>query len=127
MHVYLELSYRKKVGEHGEGLMRAQLHEAVEEGAVLRVRPKMMTVMTTILGLLPIMWAAGTGAGPMKRMAAPMIGGLVSSTIHTLVLIPVYYALYKQWLTRRAQRAQAASGVSGPPWPETSGEADAPL
>ena len=102
MHVYLELSYGKKVAEHGQVLTRAQLHEAVEEGAVLRVRPKMMTVMTTILGLLPIMWAAGTGAGPMKRMAAPMIGGLVSSTIHTLVLIPVYYALYKQWLARRA-------------------------
>jgi len=101
MHVYLELSYRKRAVEHGPVLTRPQLHGAVEEGAVLRVRPKMMTVMTTILGLLPIMWATGAGAGPMKRMAAPMIGGLVTSTIHTLVLIPVYYALYKQWSARR--------------------------
>ena len=76
----------------------------IEEGAVLRVRPKVMTVMTTILALLPIMWALGAGAGPMKRMAAPMIGGLITSTIHTLVLIPVYYALYKKFVHWRNRR-----------------------
>ena len=76
---------------------REVLHEAIVEGAVLRVRPKVMTVLTTILALLPIMWAVGAGAGPMKRMAAPMIGGLITSTIHTLVLIPIYYAYYKRY------------------------------
>jgi Cu(I)/Ag(I) efflux system membrane protein CusA/SilA len=63
----------------------------------MRVRPKVMTVATTILGLMPIMWMAGAGAGPMKRMAAPMIGGLVSSLLLTLIVIPAVYALLKAW------------------------------
>ncbi|MFT4572686.1 MAG: Cu(I)/Ag(I) efflux system membrane protein CusA/SilA, partial [Candidatus Binatia bacterium] len=66
---------------------------AVLEGAVERVRPKLMTVATTLIGLLPIMWSTGTGAEAMKRIAAPMVGGLISSTILTLVLIPVIYEI----------------------------------
>ncbi len=109
MHVYLELSYKRRKRADRE-MTEAELGEAIEEGAVLRVRPKMMTVMTTILGLLPIMWAVGSGAGPMKRMAAPMIGGLITSTVHTLILIPVYYALYKRfehWRERRRREAES--------------------
>jgi Cu(I)/Ag(I) efflux system membrane protein CusA/SilA len=64
----------------------------------------MMTVVTTVLALLPIMWATGTGSGPMKRMAVPMIGGLFTSTLHTLILIPVYYAMVAEWRARRAAR-----------------------
>jgi len=65
------------------------LHDAVMEGAVLRVRPKMMTVASTMFGLLPIMWATGSGADTMKRIAAPMIGGMVTSTALTLIACDV--------------------------------------
>ena len=66
------------------------------EGAVDRVRPKLMTVATTLIGLLPIMFGAGTGAAVMKRIAAPMVGGLVSSTLLTLVILPAAYYLLKR-------------------------------
>jgi Cu(I)/Ag(I) efflux system membrane protein CusA/SilA len=71
---------------------RADLLEAVREGAGLRVRPIMMTVISTIAGLLPIMWGSGTGAETMRRIAAPMVGGLISATLLTLVVIPVIFA-----------------------------------
>ena len=72
------------------------LFEAITYGAVQRVRPKLMTVVTTILGLTPIMFAHGAGADVMQRIAAPMIGGLISSTILTLEIIPAIYSLYRQ-------------------------------
>ena len=65
------------------------------EGAVLRVRPKIMTVTTIIVGLLPILWGHGTGASVMKRIAAPMVGGMVSATVLTLVVVPVIYSLWQ--------------------------------
>ncbi len=74
----------------------ADLNAAVMYGAVERVRPKMMTVVTTIAALLPIMWATGTGAEVMRRIAAPMVGGLVTSTVLTLIVIPAVYALIMQ-------------------------------
>lgn len=73
------------------------LYEAIVEGAVERVRPKMMTVTAIVAGLLPILWGDGTGASVMKRIAAPMVGGMVSSTILTLVVIPAIYSLWKEW------------------------------
>ncbi len=66
------------------------------EGAVDRVRPKLMTVMAIMAGLFPIMWSGGTGASVMKRIAAPMIGGMVSSTVLTLLVIPAIYALWRE-------------------------------
>jgi Cu(I)/Ag(I) efflux system membrane protein CusA/SilA len=66
-------------------------------GAVERVRPKMMTVVAIMAGLLPIMWSTGTGSEVMQRIAVPMIGGMVSSTVLTLVVIPVIYSLVKGW------------------------------
>jgi len=79
----------------------ADLYAAVMEGAVERVRPKMMTVVAIMAGLLPIMWGTGTGSEVMSRIAAPMVGGMVSSTVLTLVVIPALYAMVKQWrLTR---------------------------
>ena len=72
------------------------LYDAVMEGAVERVRPKMMTVTAIMGGLLPILWGSGTGASVMKRIAAPMIGGMVSSTILTLLVIPAVYSLWKE-------------------------------
>jgi copper/silver efflux system protein len=77
------------------------LYAAVMEGAVERVRPKMMTVVAIMAGLLPIMWGSGTGSEVMRRIAAPMVGGMVSSTILTLIVIPAIYVLVKEWSLRK--------------------------
>jgi Cu(I)/Ag(I) efflux system membrane protein CusA/SilA len=71
------------------------------EGAVERVRPKMMTVCAIIAGLLPIMWSSETGARLMKRIAAPMVGGMVSSTVLTLIIIPILYEIWRSHQIRR--------------------------
>ena len=94
MLLYIDNAYKDRLKQ---GLMKtkADLHAAVVHGAVERVRPKLMTVMTTIMGLLPIMWSHGTGSQVMKRIAAPMVGGLITSTILTLVVIPAIYFLWK--------------------------------
>ncbi len=81
----------------------AELYAAVMEGAVERVRPKMMTVVAIMAGLLPIMWGTGTGSEVMSRIAAPMVGGMISSTVLTLAVIPAIYALVKQWGLVREQ------------------------
>ena len=70
-----------------------ELHDAIRSGAVDRVRPKMMTVVAIIAGLLPIMWGSGTGSEVMRRIAAPMVGGMLSSSVLTLVVIPALYSL----------------------------------
>ena len=77
------------------------LYAAVMEGAVERVRPKMMTVVAIMAGLLPIMWGTGTGSEVMSRIAAPMVGGMISSTVLTLAVIPAIYALVKEWRLKR--------------------------
>ena len=74
-------------------------------GAVERVRPKMMTVVAIMAGLLPIMWSTGTGSEVMQRIAVPMIGGMVSSTLLTLIVIPAVYGLVKGWRSPRAPTA----------------------
>jgi len=94
MIIYLDNAYKKRVSE-GKMNSWKDLAEAIDEGAVQRVRPKMMTVMTMTLGLLPLLWSHGAGADVMKRIAAPMIGGLVTSTILTLLIIPAIYAIWK--------------------------------
>ena len=81
----------------GEALRPGDLIDAIVEGAVERVRPKMMTVTAIIAGLLPIMWSTGTGSEVMRRIAAPMVGGMISSTVLTLVVISAAYA----WVKRR--------------------------
>ncbi len=94
MIVYIDEAYKRR---EKEGTMKniKDLHEAVIEGAVMRVRPVMMTVSAIIGGLLPIMWSHGTGADVMKRIAAPMIGGMVTSTFLTLIIIPVIYYMWR--------------------------------
>ena len=94
MLVYLDEAYERRVRE-GRMTTAQDLIEAIMEGAVQRVRPKMMTVAAIMGGLLPIMWTTGAGADVMKRIAAPMIGGMVSSTLLTLLVIPVLYALWR--------------------------------
>jgi Cu(I)/Ag(I) efflux system membrane protein CusA/SilA len=95
MLVYLDEAYAR-YRQEGRLKSFADLKAAVIEGAVERVRPKLMTVSTTIIGLLPIMFGHETGSEVMKRIAAPMIGGLVSSTILTLIIVPAIYYLIKQ-------------------------------
>lgn len=94
MIIYLDEAY-KKWKDEGKIKNMTDLHGSITDGAVQRVRPKMMTVMSTTLGLLPLMWSLGTGADMMKRIAAPMVGGLITSTILTLVIIPVVYSLWR--------------------------------
>ena len=77
------------------------------QGAVLRVRPLMMTVFAIIAGLLPIMWGTGTGSEVMRRIAAPMVGGMISATVLTLIVIPAIYALVKEVTILRADAATA--------------------
>lgn len=100
MLIYLDQALAEIRAErtaHGRSFTRADLYEAVMFGAVERVRPKMMTVVAIMAGLLPILWSTGTGSEVMQRIAVPMIGGMVSSTILTLVVIPAIYALAKGW------------------------------
>ena len=99
MLVYLDEAYERRVRE-GRMTTAQDLREAIMEGAVQRVRPKMMTVAAIMGGLLPIMRTTGTGADVMKRIAAPMIGGMVSSTILTLIVIPVLYFIWKRRIIR---------------------------
>lgn len=85
------------------------------EGAVERVRPKMMTVVAIMAGLLPIMWSDGTGSEVMQRIAVPMIGGMISSTVLTLLVIPAIYALVK---AHEADRSPGAQAIEAPPTQE---------
>ena len=95
MLVYLDVAY-KRFQQEGNMNYISDLRESVMEGAVERVRPKLMTVSTTLIGLLPIMIGSGTGAEVMKRIAAPMVGGLVSSAVLTLIILPAVYYLIKR-------------------------------
>ncbi|MCB9796483.1 MAG: efflux RND transporter permease subunit [Alphaproteobacteria bacterium] len=116
MIVYLDEAY-ERFKEEGRMTGNAALKEAILEGAVDRVRPKLMTVATTMIGLLPIMFGTETGTRVMKRIAAPMVGGLVSSTALTLVLIPAIYLIWKGfWLQRELRQAPQLA----PPHPKES-------
>jgi Cu(I)/Ag(I) efflux system membrane protein CusA/SilA len=99
MLVYLDHSWKPR-REQGR-VSRADLYRAIIEGAVERVRPKLMTVFAIMAGLLPILWGNGAGASVMKRIAAPMVGGMISSTVLTLLVIPVVYALVHEWTLSR--------------------------
>jgi Cu(I)/Ag(I) efflux system membrane protein CusA/SilA len=108
-HAMAELR-AKRVSE-GRLFTRDDLHAAIMQGAVERVRPKMMTVVAIMAGLLPIMWSSGTGSELMQRIAVPMIGGMVSSTLLTLIVIPAVYALVKGAPLRWRRAAPAAMRV----------------
>ena len=102
MLTFLDDAYNRRKAEGG--MTKEKLYDAIMEGAVLRVRPKMMTVSTTLIALLPILWKTGTGARVMKRIATPMVGGLISSTILTLIVIPAIYAIWKGFEIWREER-----------------------
>src|SRR5262249_15170524 len=98
MLIYLDsalMERHRRCGSEGRAFTREDLRAAIMAGAVERVRPKMMTVSAIIAGLLPILWSHGTGSELMQRIAVPMIGGMVSSTVLTLVVIPAVYGLVK--------------------------------
>ncbi len=107
MIVYLDEVYDRRLAQ-GTMVTRRDLYDAIIEGAVMRVRPKMMTVTAIIAGLLPIMWSHGTGADVMKRIAAPMVGGMVTSTILTLIVIPVIYEMWRGWQMRHGSHEEAS-------------------
>jgi Cu(I)/Ag(I) efflux system membrane protein CusA/SilA len=108
MLIYLDHAWAAQRVAGGRPTLR-QLYDAVMEGAVERVRPKLMTVTAIMAGLLPILWGSGAGASVMKRIAAPMVGGMISSTVLTLVVIPAIYSLWKEREVHAFQRAEGPS------------------
>jgi len=107
MVVYLHEALDKKLRAHQKGLRgpitNEDIYEATVEGSVLRLRPKLMTVFTAMVGLIPIMWATGTGADVMKPLTAPMIGGLLTSAIHVLVVTPILFAMMKEHALKKGK------------------------
>jgi Cu(I)/Ag(I) efflux system membrane protein CusA/SilA len=108
MLLFLDLAYDERVRQ-GRMRTEADLEEAIVHGAVRRVRPKMMTVTAAFMGLLPIMWSAGAGSDVMKRIAAPMVGGLVTSFLLELLVYPAVYAIWKSRFAMRGVAAPAAA------------------
>jgi Cu(I)/Ag(I) efflux system membrane protein CusA/SilA len=97
MVVYLHEAYQNRLTE-GRLTSEADLEQAVIEGAVQRLRPKLMTVTAVIPSLAPILWESGIGSDVMKPIAAPIVGGMMTSTIHVLILVPVFFLLMKRKL-----------------------------
>ena len=116
MLIYLDHALREireRRAAQGLALTRADLREAIMVGAVDRVRPKMMTVVAIMAGLLPILWTDGTGSEVMRRIAVPMVGGMVSSTLLTLLFIPAIYSLVKGRGLPRSEADEGCGAVPG--------------
>jgi Cu(I)/Ag(I) efflux system membrane protein CusA/SilA len=110
MVIYLEEAVERKRRELGGTLTRAALRDAVMEGALLRLRPKVMTVSTVVAGLLPIMWSTSVGAEVMKPLATPVLGGMVSSLLHVLIVTPVlFFAIRERQLGLQHQSLPTAA------------------
>jgi copper/silver efflux system protein len=119
MLIYLDHAWKAR-REAGGRTSAGDLYDAIVEGAVERVRPKLMTVTAIMAGLLPILWGDGAGASVMRRIAAPMIGGMISSTILTLVVIPAVYSLWRErQLVRLSAQARIAPGKTADTWAHT--------
>ena len=108
MLTFLDLSWKRRTAAGAVPTVR-DLYDAVMEGAVERLRPKAMTVAAIVAGLLPILWGHGAGSGVMKRIAAPMIGGMASSAMLTLLVIPAVYSLWRERQLRRAHLAAVST------------------
>ena len=93
--VYLHEALNRKLAS-GNPLRHEDIEEAIIEGAVHRLRPKLMTVCVVLASLVPILWETGIGSDVMKPIAAPLVGGMITSTIHVLILVPVFFALMKE-------------------------------
>jgi copper/silver efflux system protein len=116
MLVFLGIAWRDRVARGA--VTAGDLYQAVMDGAVERLRPIMMTTLTIIFGLLPILWSSGTGASVMKRIAAPMVGGMISATLLTLLVIPAMYSLWREWGLRREAGLEPAPVPVEPVRPE---------
>lgn len=107
MVVYLHEALDKRIRDHQKGkrgeLTKQDIYEATVEGSVLRLRPKLMTVGTSMIGLIPVMWATGTGSDVMKPLTAPLIGGLLTSAIHVLVVTPILFAIMKEHALKKGK------------------------
>jgi len=115
MLLYLDLALEER---RRAGMLhtRADVEEAIVEGAARRIRPKVMTVAAMLAGLAPIMWSAGAGSDLMKRIAAPMMGGILTSFLLELAVYPAIYGVWKGFQPRQAIRAQAprVAAIGGP-------------
>jgi Cu(I)/Ag(I) efflux system membrane protein CusA/SilA len=100
MVVYLDEAFQRHLALNSS-MTEDALQQAVIEGAVQRLRPKLMTVAAVILSLAPILWETGIGSDVMKPIAAPIVGGMITSTIHVLILVPVFFLLIKRRALRR--------------------------
>ena len=100
MVVYLHEALQKKL-EQGRPLTNADIETAAIEGAVHRLRPKLMTVSAVLASLVPILWESGIGSDVMKPIAAPIVGGMITSTIHVLILVPVFFVIMKERALRK--------------------------
>jgi copper/silver efflux system protein len=108
MVVYLHEALDRRLAT-GDQVTEADIETAAIEGAVHRLRPKLMTVCAVLASLIPILWASGIGSDVMKPIAAPMVGGMITSTIHVLILVPVFFVLMKERALRRGTlRPEAA-------------------
>jgi Cu(I)/Ag(I) efflux system membrane protein CusA/SilA len=114
MVIYLEEAVARKREALGGTLSRAALREAVTEGALLRLRPKVMTVSTVVASLLPIMWSHSTGAEVMKPLATPVLGGMLSSLAHVLLVTPVVFSWLRERELRRSERGRERADVTAP-------------
>ena len=107
MVVYLHEALDRRIRDHQKGkrgpITNVDIYEATVEGSVLRLRPKLMTVFTAMVGLVPIMWATGTGSDVMKPLTAPMIGGLLTSAVHVLVVTPILFAIMKEHALKKGK------------------------
>jgi Cu(I)/Ag(I) efflux system membrane protein CusA/SilA len=113
MVVYLQEALVKRQAERGAAFNHADLIQAVVDGARLRLRPKMMTVATTVAALLPIMWSTSTGSEIMRPLAAPVLGGMISSFVHILIVTPVLFV----WLREREIGKRGCAPDSSRPGP----------
>jgi Cu(I)/Ag(I) efflux system membrane protein CusA/SilA len=111
MLLYLDLAYEKAKREQPR-MTRPRLHEAIVEGAAKRLRPKFMTFATMSVGLVPILWSTGTGSAIMKRIAAPMVGGIVTSFILELLVYPAIYAVWRQKTVEKQHAAPDSDGTA---------------
>lgn len=102
MVVYLHESLGRKLGE-GRLLTNQEIEAAAIEGAVQRLRPKLMTVTAVLASLVPILWESGVGSDVMKPIAAPIVGGMITSTIHVLILVPIFFVMLKERDLRRGR------------------------
>ena len=111
MVVYLHEALDRRI-RSGIQLSEAEIERAAEEGSVQRLRPKLMTVTAVLASLLPILWGTGIGSDVMKPIAAPIVGGMITSTIHVLILVPVFFVMMKERALRRG-KLQASSASNG--------------